>query len=50
MYEGFAREWIAEHEAGRPELNKRLAKDAEHPIEAAGKSVRDLMPWLEEDS
>ena len=45
----FAREWIAENAAGRPQLNRRLALDAEHPIEAAGKRVRDLMPWLEEE-
>ena len=45
----FAREWIAEHKAGRPILAARRAEDAAHPIEEAGRRVRSLMPWLEEE-
>ncbi|MCP4545740.1 MAG: ketol-acid reductoisomerase [bacterium] len=45
----FAREWIEEHCAGRPRLGRILADDAGHPIEEAGRRVRNLMPWLEED-
>jgi ketol-acid reductoisomerase len=46
----FAREWVAEAAAGSPRLKARQAADAEHPIEAAGRRVRALMPWLEEDA
>jgi len=46
----FAREWIAENEAGRPSIAKRRAEDAAHPIEDAGRRVRKLMPWLEEEA
>ncbi len=46
----FAREWVAENAAGRPQLDKRRREDAEHAIEEAGRKVRALMPWLEEDS
>jgi ketol-acid reductoisomerase len=45
----FAREWIAEHEAGRPHLEERRREDAGHAIEEAGRRVRSLMPWLEEE-
>jgi ketol-acid reductoisomerase len=45
----FAREWVAEDRAGRPELRQRISQDADHPIEAAGRRVRARMPWLEEE-
>jgi ketol-acid reductoisomerase len=42
----FAREWIAENEAGRPNFN-RLRKQAEaHPIEKVGAELRAMMPWI----
>lgn len=34
--------------AGAPELQKHRAHLTEHPIEAAGASIRKLMPWLSE--
>ena len=43
----FAREWIAENEAGMPEFRKRLAADLEHPIEKVGAELRSRMDWLE---
>jgi len=46
----FAREWIDENRRGRPELERRRAADAAHPLEAAGRSVRAMMPWLEEEA
>ena len=46
----FAREWVAEAAAGAPRLKARQAADAEHAIEAAGRRVRAMMPWLEEDA
>ncbi len=45
----FAREWVQEHRSGRGKLRERLEADAQHPIESAGRKVRGLMPWLEEE-
>ena len=42
----FAREWIKENEAGRPNFNKLLKEGDEHPIEAVGKQLREMMPWM----
>jgi len=42
----FAREWIKENEAGRPNFNKLLADGDNHPIEKVGKELRDMMPWM----
>lgn len=43
----FAREWMAEYEAGLPNLASERRKNCETPFEAAGRFVRSLMPWLE---
>jgi ketol-acid reductoisomerase len=42
----FAREWIAENEAGRPNFEKLRAESREHPIEAVGAELRAMMPWI----
>jgi len=42
----FAREWIRENEAGRPNFNKLLKEGDEHQIEAIGKKLREMMPWM----
>jgi len=42
----FAREWIKENEAGRPEFNKLLKEGDEHQIEKVGKQLREMMPWM----
>jgi len=42
----FAREWIKENEAGRPNFNRLLKEGDEHPIEAVGKQLREMMPWM----
>ncbi|MFZ5800663.1 MAG: ketol-acid reductoisomerase [Candidatus Omnitrophota bacterium] len=42
----FAREWIKENENGRPVFNELLKKGDEHPIEAVGKQLREMMPWM----
>jgi len=44
----FARNWIAENEAGMPEFKKRMNADLEHPIEKVGADLRSRMDWLEE--
>ncbi len=46
----FAREWIAEHKAGRGTFNALMQKDLDHPIEVVGKQMRARMPWLAEAS
>ncbi len=42
----FAREWILEARAGKPVFNALTRRGEEHPLEATGKRLRALMPWL----
>jgi ketol-acid reductoisomerase len=44
----FARNWIAESEAGMPEFRRMMNADLEHPIEKVGADLRGRMDWLEE--
>ena len=44
----FAREWVAESEAGLPKYKKLLQEDLENPIETVGKALRARMTWLQE--
>ncbi|WP_438388394.1 ketol-acid reductoisomerase [Actinopolyspora saharensis] len=43
--DSFAKEWVAEDEAGRPEFNRLQAEGNEHQIEEVGKRLRSLMSW-----
>jgi ketol-acid reductoisomerase len=45
----FAREWIAEDDAGRPQFDKYRAEGAAHPIEEVGAKLRGLMSWIRAD-
>ena len=45
----FTKEFIADARAGNPALRADRARQADHPIEAAGARVRGLMPWLKEE-
>jgi ketol-acid reductoisomerase len=45
----FAREWVAEDEAGRPNFTKYAAEGAAHPIEEVGAKLRSLMSWIKAD-
>jgi ketol-acid reductoisomerase len=45
----FARQWIAEHEAGRPNFTRLLQADDRHLIEQTGQTLRRMMPWLGRD-
>ena len=43
----FAREWIAENEAGRPTFSKHRAAEREHAIERVGARLRRMMPFVD---
>ena len=43
----FAREWLAENRAGRPNFERLRVADRDHEIERVGKVLRAMMPWLE---
>src|SRR5829696_8750431 len=42
----YARRWIAEDKAGRPEFNATRRREQDHPIEEVGARLRALMPFL----
>ncbi|HEV8115612.1 MAG TPA: ketol-acid reductoisomerase [Acidimicrobiales bacterium] len=42
----FAKEWVAEDEAGRPNYKALKAKGEAHQIETVGKELRSLMPFI----
>jgi ketol-acid reductoisomerase len=42
----FAKEWIAENEAGRPRMNALREEHQELKIEAVGKKLREMMSWI----
>ncbi len=43
----FAKEWIAEDEAGRPQYTKYVEEGAHHPIEQVGAKLRPMMSWID---
>ncbi|MCB1227933.1 MAG: ketol-acid reductoisomerase, partial [Verrucomicrobiales bacterium] len=44
----FAREWVAEYNAGQPNFNRIREEEAKHPIEETGKRLRSLMSWVKQ--
>jgi ketol-acid reductoisomerase len=42
----YAKDWIAENEAGRPWFNKQREADRNHLVEQVGVRLRKLMPFL----
>ncbi|QKY19233.1 ketol-acid reductoisomerase [Halolamina sp. CBA1230] len=44
----FAREWIAENQAGRPSYGQRRRAEKAHDIEDVGEELRALFAWSEE--
>ncbi len=42
----FAREWLAEYNAGQPNMNQLRKANKEHPIEVVGAKLRGMMSWL----
>ncbi|MBP6290503.1 MAG: ketol-acid reductoisomerase, partial [Spirochaetes bacterium] len=43
----FARQWILENVAGRPQFNAIKKKEREHLIEKVGKELRKMMKWID---
>jgi ketol-acid reductoisomerase len=43
----FAREFILENRSGRPMFNAIRRRQAEHPIEEVGKTLRGMMSWID---
>jgi ketol-acid reductoisomerase len=46
----FARAFMADTQAGGPEMNAARARAAAHPIETVGARLRAMMPWLKAKS
>ena len=44
----FAKEWISENDEGRHKFNQLRKENTTHPIEAIGKELREMMPFLKE--
>ena len=42
----FAKEWVEEAESGSPNFERLRDQAAAHKIEAVGKTLREMMPWL----
>ena len=42
----FAREWVSENQAGRPNFKEQRRQEQAHPIEEVGRRLRAMMPWL----
>jgi ketol-acid reductoisomerase len=42
----FAKEWMDENASGGKRFPELRAKAAQHPIEAVGEKLRDMMPWI----
>ena len=45
----FAREWIAENQAGRPSYTQIRRAEADHDIEAVGEDLRELFAWAADE-
>ena len=44
----FAKGWILENQANRPEFNAINRKENEHPIEKVGRELRKMMPFVQQ--
>ncbi|AIF44266.1 ketol-acid reductoisomerase [Virgibacillus sp. SK37] len=44
----FAKGWILENQANRPQFNAINAKENQHPIEKVGRELRELMPFVKQ--
>ena len=46
----FAKEWIAENQAGGENFDRMRNEAADHPIEKVGGKLRSMMPWIKAKS
>jgi ketol-acid reductoisomerase len=46
----FARQWIAENQAGKPEYQRMWDEDLAQPVEQVGAELRKHMAWLQSDA
>ncbi len=46
----FAKQWIAEDQAGRPNFSKLMTQDEQHPVEQVGNTLRRMMSWINASS
>jgi ketol-acid reductoisomerase len=45
----FAREWIAENQAGQESFQRMRAEQKDHQIEREGKELRSMMDWIDQE-
>jgi len=45
----FAKEWIAENQAGGENFDRMRKEAADHQVEKVGADLRAMMPWIEQD-
>ncbi len=45
----FAREWIAENQAGRPAYTQQRGAEADHEIEDVGERLRSMFAWADDE-
>lgn len=45
----FAKEWVLENQSGQASFKATRRNEAAHPIEAVGKKLRAMMPWIKEN-
>jgi ketol-acid reductoisomerase len=45
----FAREWIAENNAGQESFQRMREEQADHQIEREGKELRSMMDWIDQE-
>jgi ketol-acid reductoisomerase len=45
----FAKEWMAEYDAGLPNYKRYFQENTEHRVEQTGRKLRPMMSWITED-
>jgi ketol-acid reductoisomerase len=45
----FAKEWMAEYDAGLPNYKRYYQETIDHPVEVTGRTLRPLMSWISEE-
>ena len=45
----FAREWIAENQAGQENFTRMREEEQGHQIEREGRELRSMMDWINEE-